>query len=108
MGPQVEPLNGPELDRVVTALLNATGCVHQLIEEEVGDAPLPMEESEGLAAIGRIAMRMRAPLAVFSEHHTDDELSVITEFLAIATILIAREHGFDDVFYGGPDSPPAF
>ena len=99
MGPQVEPFDGPELDRVITALLNATGCVHQLIEEEVGDTPLPMGEDEGLAAIGRIAMRMRAPLAVFSEHHTDHELSVVTEFLAIATILIAQEHGFDDVFY---------
>lgn len=99
MGPQVEPIDGPELDRVVTALLNVTGCVHQLIEEEVGDSPLPLGESDGLAAIGRIAERMRAPLAVFSEHHTDEELAVITEFLAIATILIAQEHGFEDVFY---------
>ena len=102
MGPQVEPFDGPELDRVITALLNATGCVHQLIEEEVGDAA-PLTETDGLAAIGRIAGRMRAPLAVFSEHHTDEELAVITEFLAIATILIAQEHGFDDVFFERPE-----
>ena len=37
MPPQVEPIDGPELDRLITALLNATGTVHQLIDDEQRD-----------------------------------------------------------------------
>ncbi len=38
-----------------------------------------------------------------AEHHDDDELAVITEFLAIATMLIADEEGFADDFRPGDD-----
>jgi hypothetical protein len=38
-----------------------------------------------------------------AEHHEDRELAVITEFLAIATMLIADEEGFADVFRAGED-----
>ena len=34
----VEPLDGAELDRLITALLNATGAVHQVIEASCGKA----------------------------------------------------------------------
>ena len=89
----VEPMEGAELERLITALLNATGAVHQVIEVELEDA-----EADGLAVIGRSAERLRAILAVVAEHHDDDELAVITEFLAIATMLIAEEEGFADEF----------
>jgi hypothetical protein len=45
----VEPLEGAELDRLITALLNATGAVHQVIEVELGAG------GEGLEVIGRSA-----------------------------------------------------
>ena len=57
----------------------------------------------GLAVIGRSAERLRATLSVIAEHHEDRELAVITEFLAIATMLIAEEEGFADVFRIGDD-----
>lgn len=98
----VEPTDGAELERLITALLNATGAVHQVIEVELEDV-----EADGLAVIGRSAERLRAILAVIAEHHDDDELAVITEFLAIATMLIAEEEGFADEFRvgdGGPES----
>ena len=94
MGPIVEPLEGPELDRLVTALLNATGSVHMVVEEE-GKGPF----SDGVEVIDRCATRLRSTLAVFAEHHDDGELASITEFLALTTILIAQESGFDDIFY---------
>jgi len=90
----VEPLDGAELDRLITALLNATGAVHQVIEAELRDGM----KLDGLAVIGRSADRLRAALAVIAEHHDDGELAVITEFLAIATMLIAEEEGFADDF----------
>jgi hypothetical protein len=93
----VEPLEGAELDRLITALLNATGAVHQVVEVELAGG------GEGLEVIGRSAGRLRAILAVIAEHHGDDELRVITEFLAIATMLIAEEEGFADDFRRGDD-----
>lgn len=92
----VEPVEGPELDRLVTALLNATGAVGQVIGEALGDPELA-----GLAVIGRSAERLRATLSVIAEHHEDRELAVITEFLAVATMLIAEEEGFADAFRVG-------
>ena len=56
---------------------------------------------EGVEVIGRSAERLRAILAVVAEHHGDEELAVITEFLAIATMLIAEEEGFADTFRVG-------
>jgi hypothetical protein len=91
----VEPLEGAELDRLITALLNATGAVSQVIDREIDDG------CEGVEVIERSAERLRAILAVVAEHHGDEELAVITEFLAIATMLIAEEEGFADTFRGG-------
>jgi hypothetical protein len=88
----VEPLEGAELDRLITALLNATGAVRQVIDRGMDDG------CEGVEVIGRSAERLRAILAVVAEHHGDEELAVITEFLAIATMLIAEEEGFADTF----------
>jgi len=75
--------------------LNATGAVRQVIDREIGDGFV------GVEVIGRSAERLRAILAVVAEHHGDDALAVITEFLAIATMLIAEEEGFADTFRVG-------
>ncbi|GIK78458.1 MAG: hypothetical protein BroJett022_21480 [Actinomycetes bacterium] len=88
----VEPLEGAELDRLITALLNATGAVHQVVGRGIAAG------GEGVEVIGRSAERLRAILAVVAEHHGDEELRVITEFLAIATLLIAEEEGFAAAF----------
>lgn len=93
----VEPFEGAELERLITALLNATGAVQQVIGRELDGG------GEGVEVIGRSAERLRAILAVVAEHHGDDELRVITEFLAIATMLIAEEEGFADDFRRGDD-----
>ena len=93
MRPVVEPLEGPELDRLITALLNVTGSVRMVVEEEQRSPFL-----EGVEVIDRCATRLRATLAVFAEHHDDEQIAPITEFLALTTMLIAQEGGFDDVF----------
>lgn len=89
----VEPLAGPELDRLVTALLNVTGAVHQVVER-AQDSGL----DDGLEIIGASAASLRASLSTFAEHRSDPELEPITEFLAFATLLIARDGEFEDVF----------
>lgn len=94
----VEPLDGPELDRLVTALLNVTGAVHQIVERELA-------RGEGLTVIDRSAERLREILAVVAEHHSDDELRTGTQFLAITTMLIADEEGFGEVFRADLDDP---
>jgi len=95
----VEPFEGAELERLITALLNATGAVQQVIGRELDGG------GEGVEVIGRSAERLRAILAVVAEHHGDEELRVITEFLAIATMLIAEEEGLAGDFYPGGDEP---
>ena len=94
----VEPIEGPELDRVITVLLNATGAVHQLVETEVDAGYV------GVGVVDRVADRLRSILVLFEEHRSDEELAEITEFLAIATIMIAEHCGFDAVFH--PDRGP--
>ncbi len=89
----VEPLDGAELDRLITALLNVAGAVQQVIEAELVDPDL-----DGLEVISRSAERLRATLAVIAEHHSDAELEPLTEFLAVTTMLIAEEEGFAGTF----------
>ena len=102
MPPLVEPVDGPELDRVITALLNMTGVVHRILDEEIGDGP---PDSTGLEVIDRAALRLRSMLVLFEEHHSDRELASITEFLALATIMVAEQGGWDDCFYPDAEAP---
>ena len=97
MAVQVEPIDGPELDRLITALLNVTGAVHQVIVAEGGEPGVATED--GLEIIDRSALRMRSILAVVAEHHDDEELACLTGFLAYVSILIAEDGGFADVFF---------
>jgi len=89
----VEPEDGHELDRLVTALLSATGVVHRAIE----DTPRP-RRAEGLEIVGVVADRLRDSLALLAELRTDEELALATQVLAEATLLVAGELGLEAIF----------
>ena len=93
---QVEPQTGHDLDRLITALLNATGVVHRVIESS--DHP---PELDPVDVIGVIADRLRGTLAVLAEHHSDDDLALVTQVLAQATMLVATELGLGGLFASG-------
>jgi len=88
----VEPLHGSDLERLVTVLLNLTGCVRTMIESEL-DAGV-----SGLAVIDQVADAMHQLLAQVAEHHDDDELASAVEILAEASLLLAHGIGMDDMF----------
>ena len=69
----VEPTDGHELDRFITALLNATGAVRRIIES-VDHPP----ELDGEAVIGLVAERLAGVLALLAEHRSDEELALGT------------------------------
>lgn len=98
-GPVVTPVDGPELDRTITTLLNAAGVIHRITESVQADDP----ELAGVEIVDAVAERMRRALVLFEEHHSDAELASATEFLAIATLLMAEQEGTDDVFYSAGD-----
>lgn len=88
----VEPLNGSDLERLVTVLLNLSGCVNTMIEAEL-DAG-----TAGIAVIDQVADATRQLLAQLAEHHDDEELATVVDILAEASLLLAHGIGMDDVF----------
>jgi hypothetical protein len=88
----VEPLHGSDLERLVTALLNATGCLHTMIEAEL-DAGVT-----GLEVIDRVGEAARRLLAPVAEHFGDDQLSVAMRVVAEAAIALAEDMGMGHVF----------
>jgi hypothetical protein len=97
MGPIVEPREGAELDRLITALLNATGVVHRVVEAADADGP---PDADGEEIIGLAAARLRSMLAVLSEHHGDHEIASATAALAEITVVVASQLGLKDCFEG--------
>ena len=91
----VEPRDGHELDRLITVLLNVTGVVHRMVEEAKEPA-----HGDGVEVIGRVAGRLRAPLAFLAEHHRDEDLALVTGILAEAALLAAKDAGLDASFGG--------
>lgn len=89
----VEPEHGHELDRLVTALLSATGVVHRAIE----DTPRP-GRAEGLEIVGLVADRLRGSLALLAELRGDEELALTTQVVAEATVMMAEELGLQAIF----------
>jgi hypothetical protein len=89
----VEPQNGHDLDRLITALLNATGVVHRVIEAT--DHP---RAADGLEIVGLVADRIRALLTVLAELRSDEELALVTQVLAEATLLMAADLGLEGHF----------
>jgi hypothetical protein len=89
----VEPEHGHDLDRLVTALLNATGVVHRAIEDT--DHP---PTADGLEIIALVADRLRDSLALLAELRSDQEIALTTQVLAEATLLVAGELGLEEHF----------
>jgi hypothetical protein len=89
----IEPQHGHDLDRLVTALLNATGVVQRAIEDT--DHP---PGAGGVEIVGLVADRLRASLTVLAELRGDEELALATQVLAEATLLIAGELGLEGNF----------
>jgi len=91
---RVEPEDGHDLDRLITALLNATGVVHRaIVATDVRPAV------DGAEVIGRAAERLRASLALLAELRSDADLALATEVLAEATLLAAEDLGLSGAFY---------
>jgi hypothetical protein len=91
----VKPVSGSDYERLVTVLLNITGCVHTMIEAEL-DAGVA-----GLAVIDQVADAVRQLLAPVAEHHDDEELACAVGIIAESSLLLAHGIGMDDVFNPG-------
>lgn len=76
--PVVEPICGPEIDRLVTALLDVSDVMRRIIET-----------TPAFAARGQT----RALLARVAEHHNDEEIAYVRHFLAVCTIVLADGMG---------------
>ena len=89
----IEPQHGHELDRLITALLNATGVVHRAIEDT--DHP---PGAGGVERVGLVADRLRGALTLLAELRSDEELAEATQVLAEATLLVAGDLGLEGIF----------
>jgi hypothetical protein len=92
------------LDRLITALMNATGVTYRAIEAT--DDP----DAGGSLVIAAVAERLRGALAPFAEHHTDEEIGELAGILAHITLLLADDLGLEGYFRpagGGPGAPGA-
>lgn len=92
MSVHVEPIDGTDLERLVTALLSATGVVHSMIEAELDVG------TEGIEVIHHVAEALRQLLAPLAEHHGDDELAAAVGIVAKSSVLLAHGIGEDEVF----------
>jgi hypothetical protein len=90
---RVEPENGHDLDRLITALLNATGIVHRTIQATDHRA------ADGTQIMDRVAERLRLSLTLLAELRGDEELALATQVLAEATLLAAEDIGLEGAFY---------
>jgi hypothetical protein len=82
----VEPENGTDLERLITALLNVTGVVHRFIETAQSRPGL-----DGLEIIEAVAQRLHRSLGPLAELRSDEELGEVTQVLAEATLLAAGD-----------------
>jgi hypothetical protein len=81
-----------ELDRLILALLNATGVTYRAIEAT--DDP----DAGGSRIIAAVADRLRGALATFAEHYSDEEMGELSGVLAQITLLLAEDLGLEDYF----------
>jgi hypothetical protein len=89
-----------ELDRLITALLNATGVTYRAIEATDPDAG-------GGRLIVAVAERLRGALASFAEHYSDDELGELSAILGQITLLLAEDLGLEGYFRRQAEGPAA-
>ncbi len=90
----IEPVDGTELERLITALLNATGVVQQVLGQVVAEG-----DAEGVETIGLCAERLRSSLSFLAEHFSDEDLFPVTCCLGIIAFQAAEHAGIADVFY---------
>jgi hypothetical protein len=93
--PTVEPIDGPEIDRLITALLNISGLFHQIIE---ATPEFAADDADGMVIIGQAAERAGRLLAGAEQFYSEADLAQITNFLAIATVVLAHGMGVSDLF----------
>jgi hypothetical protein len=91
---RVEPENGTDLDRLITALLNATGVVHRAIH-----AVDHRKVSDPTELMDVVAERLRGSLTLLAELRADEDLALTTQVLAEATLLAAEDLGMEGAFY---------
>jgi hypothetical protein len=91
---RVEPENGHDLDRLITALLNATGVVHRTIQATDHRAA-----ADGAEVMDQVAERLRGSLTLLAELRADEDLALATQVLAEATLLAAEDLGLEGAFY---------
>jgi hypothetical protein len=82
----VEPENGTDLERLITALLNVTGVVHRFIQ-----TAQKRPGAGGLEIIGAVAARLHGALGPLAEQRSDEELRELTQLHAEATLLAAAD-----------------
>jgi hypothetical protein len=84
-----------ELDKLITALLNATGVVYRAIEAT---------DDRDCALMPAVANRLRDGLAPFAEHYSDEDMSELAAVLGQITLLLAEDLGLESYFRpaGGP------
>jgi hypothetical protein len=68
------------------------GVVHQVIEA------VQFEGYEGIEIIDESAARIRDFLTVFAEHHSDEELEVVTRILTTIVLIVGDELDLGDLF----------
>jgi hypothetical protein len=93
---RVEPENGTDLDRLITALLNATGVVHRAIH-----AVDHRKVSDPTELMDVVAERLRGSLTLLAELRADEDLALTTQVLAETTLLAAEDLRMEGAFYEG-------
>jgi len=83
----VEPVDGTELERLVTVLLNLTGLVGLVIDRSA------LEGGTEVDVIGRVADRVHSSLAVVAEHHDDEDLRLVVQILLEGAVLTGEDLG---------------
>jgi hypothetical protein len=88
----VEPVDGSELERLVTVLLNMTALVSRVIEASMAAG------GDGPEIVDRVAAQLASSLAFVAEHHTDVELRGAVQILIEATLSTAEDLDVGDAF----------
>lgn len=84
----MDPLDGTELERLVTAVLTLTGLVHTVVVEAAQRCG-----ADPLATMDLAALELRDVLTVLPEHHSDPDLAHATRIVAEAALIARLELG---------------
>lgn len=103
MSPRLEQIDGPGLDRVIARLIILSDVVRHVIQAAAKEE-CPAG-SGGTAAIGKAKTTMRSALASFEDVYGERELRKVDEFLAIATMFVADEVGWDGSLHPAGEAP---